>query len=131
MPLTPNTKLGDYEILAAIGAGGMGKVYKAKDTPLDRTVAIKVLPSHLSDNARLKERFEREARAVSSLNHSHICTLHEFDRQDGTDFLVMEYLADETLAQRLRMRVRRQRNSTRVRSCCCRIGSILDGQSEM
>ena len=131
MALEAGTKLGPYEILSPLGAGGMGEVYKAKDTPLDRTVAIKVLPSHLSDNARLKERFEREARAVSSLNHPHICTLHESDRQDGTDFLVMEYLADETLAQRLRMGARRQRNSIRVRSYRCRVGSILDGQSEM
>jgi Tol biopolymer transport system component len=79
----------------------MGEVYKAKDTRLDRTVAIKVLPSHLSDNARLKERFEREARAVSSLNHPHICTLYDIGTQDGIDFLVMEYLEGETLADRL------------------------------
>jgi len=97
MSLTPGKKLGPYEILAPLGAGGMGEVYKAKDTRLDRTVAIKVLPSHLSDNARLKERFEREARAVSSLNHPHICTLHDI----GIDFMVMEYIEGETLADRL------------------------------
>ena len=80
----------------------MGEVYRAKDTRLDRTVAIKVLPSHLSSNADLRLRFEREARAISSLNHPHICTLHDIGNQDGVDFLVMEYLEGETLAQRLR-----------------------------
>ncbi len=79
----------------------MGEVYKAKDTRLDRIVAIKVLPSHLSDNAERRERFEREARAVSSLNHPHICTLHDVGEQDGTHFLVMEYIEGETLADRL------------------------------
>ena len=77
MALDVGTTLGPYEIVSALGAGGMGEVYKANDTRLDRTVAIKVLPSHLSDNAELKERFEREARALSSLNHPHICTLHD------------------------------------------------------
>ncbi len=72
MPLAPGSKLGPYEILAPIGAGGMGEVYKARDTRLERTVAIKILPSHLADNAQLRERFEREAKAVSSLNHPHI-----------------------------------------------------------
>ena len=102
MSLTTGTKLGPYEIVALIGAGGMGEVYKAKDTRLDRTVAIKVLPSHLADNPDLKQRFEREARAVSSLNHPHICTLHDIGEQDGTDFLVMEYIEGETLADRLK-----------------------------
>ncbi len=102
MALESGTKLGPYEILAPIGAGGMGEVYKAKDTRLDRTVAIKVLPSHLSDNARLKERFEREARAVSSLNHPHICTLHDVGSENGVDFMVMEYIEGETLADRLK-----------------------------
>ena len=83
-------------------AGGMGEVYKAKDTRLDRTVAIKVLPSHLSDNARLKERFEREARAVSSLNHPHICTLYDIGSENGIDFMVMEHIEGETLADRLK-----------------------------
>jgi len=77
MALTSGTKLGPYEIQSPLGAGGMGGVYRAKDTRLDRTVAIKVLPSHLSSNTDLKQRFEREARAISSLNHPHICTLHE------------------------------------------------------
>ncbi len=102
MTLTAGTKLGPYEILTHIGAGGMGEVYKARDTRLDRTVAIKVLPSHLADNPDLKQRFEREARAVSSLNHPHICTLYDVGEQDGTDFLVMEYIEGESLADRLR-----------------------------
>ena len=92
MPLGPGAKLGPYEILAAIGAGGMGEVYRAKDTRLDRTVAVKVLPEHLATNPELRERFEREARAVSSLNHPHICTLFDVGHQDGIDYLVMEYL---------------------------------------
>ncbi len=83
MALADGTRLGPYEILAPIGAGGMGEVYRAKDTRLDRTVAIKVLPSHLSGDAELRQRFEREAKAVSSLNHPHICTAYEFDNQEG------------------------------------------------
>jgi serine/threonine protein kinase len=102
MPLAAGTRLGPYEILAPIGAGGMGEVYKARDTRLDRTVAIKVLPEHLSQKPQLRERFEREARAVSSLNHSNICTLHDVGQQDDVDYLVMEYLEGDTLAQRLK-----------------------------
>ena len=101
MPLSNGTKFGPYEILGAAGAGGMGEVYKARDTRLDRTVAVKVLPSHLSSDARLRQRFEREARAVSSLNHPQICVLYDVGQQDGTDYIVMEYLEGETLAQRL------------------------------
>ncbi len=101
MPLESGSKLGPYQILSVIGAGGMGEVYRAKDTRLDRTVAIKVLPSHLSSNQSLRERLEREARAVSALNHPSICTLHDVGHQDGTDFLVMEYIEGETLANRL------------------------------
>ena len=101
MPILPGKRLGPYEILSAIGAGGMGEVYRAKDTRLDRIVAIKVLPAHLADSPELRERFEREARTIASLNHPHICTLHDIGHQDGTDFLVMEYLEGETLAQRL------------------------------
>ena len=101
MPLTPGTKLGPYEISSALGAGGMGEVYRAQDTRLDRTVAIKVLPAHLSDNAELKQRFDREARAISSLAHPHICTLYDVGQQDGIDYLVMEFLEGESLAQRL------------------------------
>jgi eukaryotic-like serine/threonine-protein kinase len=102
MALTSGTKLGPYEIQSPLGAGGMGEVYRAKDTRLDRTVAIKILPTHLSDNPEFKQRFEREARTVSSLNHPHICHLYDVGSQDGTEFLVMEFLDGETLAERLR-----------------------------
>ena len=101
MPISPGTRLGPYEIVAAIGAGGMGEVYKARDTRLDRTVAIKVLPEHVAADPDLKQRFEREAKTISSLNHPHICTLYDIGSQDGIDFLVMEYLEGDTLAQRL------------------------------
>ena len=102
MGLRIGTQLGPYEILSAIGAGGMGEVYRARDTRLDRIVAIKVLPTHLADKPDLRERFEREARTIASLNHPHICTLHDVGHQDGTDYLVMEYLEGETLAERLK-----------------------------
>jgi serine/threonine protein kinase/Tol biopolymer transport system component len=101
MAITPGTRLGPYEITSAIGAGGMGEVYRARDTRLNRDVAIKVLPTHLAGKPELRERFEREARTIASLNHPHICTLHDIGHQDGTDFLVMEHLEGETLAQRL------------------------------
>jgi eukaryotic-like serine/threonine-protein kinase len=101
MPIQSGSRLGPYEILSAIGAGGMGEVYRARDTRLDRIVAIKVLPAHLADRIELRERFEREARTIASLNHPHICTLFDIGQQDGIDFLVMEYLEGETLAQRL------------------------------
>jgi eukaryotic-like serine/threonine-protein kinase len=101
MPLISGTKLGPYEIQSPLGAGGMGEVYRALDTRLNRIVAIKILPQHLS-NPDLKQRFEREARAISSLNHPRICTLHDVGHQEGIDFLVMEYLEGETLAERLR-----------------------------
>jgi serine/threonine protein kinase len=101
MAMLPGQRLGPYEILAAAGAGGMGEVYRAKDTRLDRTVAIKVVPAHLADRPELRERFEREARTIASLNHPHICVLHDIGQQDGVNYLVMEYLEGETLAQRL------------------------------
>ena len=101
MTLTPGSRLGPYQIVGPLGFGGMGEVYKARDTRLDRNVAIKVLPAHLSERADLKERFEREARTISSLNHPHICTLFDIGNQDGVDFLVMEYLEGETIADRL------------------------------
>src|SRR6202163_1747173 len=101
MAILPGKRLGPYEILSAIGAGGMGEVYKARDTRLDRIVAIKVLPTHLAERAELRERFEREARTIASLNHPHICTLFDTGHQDDVDFLVMEYIEGETLAQRL------------------------------
>jgi serine/threonine protein kinase/Tol biopolymer transport system component len=101
MAILPGRRLGPYEILSSIGAGGMGEVYRARDTRLDRIVAIKVLPTHLADRPELRERFEREAKTVASLNHPHICVLHDIGKQDGIDFLVMEYLEGETLALRL------------------------------
>src|ERR1700751_2305045 len=101
MAIPSGTRLGPYEILSAVGAGGMGEVSRARDTRLDRTVAIKVLPDHLASRAELRERFDREARTVASLNHPHICTLYDIGQQDGIDYLVMEYLEGETLAQRL------------------------------
>src|ERR1700693_5495434 len=102
MALTPGTKLGPYEIQSPLGAGGMGEVYKARDTRLDRTVAVKILPSHLSENPEAKQRFDGEARTISSFNHTNICTRHDVGEQDGVDYLVMEYLEGETLADRLR-----------------------------
>jgi len=101
MGLSPGTKLGPYEIIAPVGAGGMGEVYRARDTRLDRVVAIKVLPSQLAENPDARQRFDREARAISSLNHPNICTLHDVGQQDGISYLVMEYLEGETLADRL------------------------------
>jgi eukaryotic-like serine/threonine-protein kinase len=101
MALTPGTRLGPFEIISPVGAGGMGEVYRAKDTRLDRTVAIKVLQSHLSADPELKQRMEREAKAISGLQHANICTLHDIGAQDGTNYLVMEYLEGQTLADRL------------------------------
>ncbi len=101
MPLSAGDKLGPYEILAPLGAGGMGEVYRANDTRLDRTVAIKVLLASLSSDPSLKQRLEREAKAVSKLSHPHICTLYDVGHQDGMDFLVMEFLDGETLERRL------------------------------
>src|ERR1700738_4274078 len=101
MALTPGTKLGPYEIQSPLGAGGMGEVYRARDTRLDREVAVKVLAAHLSENLELRARFEREAKAISGLQHPNICVLYDVGRQDGVDFLVMEYLQGETLAARL------------------------------
>jgi serine/threonine protein kinase/Tol biopolymer transport system component len=102
MALTSGTKLGPYEIQSALGSGGMGEVYRAIDTRLDRIVAVKVLASHLSSSPELKQRMEREGRAISSLNHPHICQLYDIGSQNGTDYLVMEFLEGETLAERLR-----------------------------
>ena len=101
MAIPTGQRLGPYEILSAVGAGGMGEVYRARDTRLDRTVAIKILPSHLSSDPARKQRFEREAKIISSLNHPHICVLHDVGHQDGLDYLVMEYVQGETLAQRI------------------------------
>ena len=101
MSLQPGARVGAYEIVSPIGAGGMGEVYRARDTRLDRTVAIKVLPAEMSSDPDRRERFDREARAISSLNHPHICILHDVGNQGGTSYLVMEYLEGETLASRL------------------------------
>ncbi len=101
MPLVPGTKLGPYEIASPLGAGGMGEVYRAKDTRLDRTVAIKILPQQLSADPVRKQRFEREAKTISSLNHPNICVLHDIGSQDSVDYLVMECVEGETLAKRL------------------------------
>src|ERR1700733_6892443 len=101
MGLTSGTKLGPFEIQAPLGAGGMGEVYRARDTRLDRTVAVKILPSHLSENPEAKQRFDREARAISSLSHPNVCTLFDVGQQGAVEFLVMEYLEGETLADRL------------------------------
>ncbi len=101
MGLESGTRLGPFEITEPLGAGGMGEVYRAQDTRLDRTVAIKVLPQHLSESPELKQRLEREAKAISSLQHPNICTLHDIGSEDGLDFLVMEHLEGETLAVRL------------------------------
>src|SRR5499425_2389958 len=101
MTLSAGTRLGPYEILSALGAGGMGEVYKARDTRLDRTVAVKVLPSELASDPDRRSRFEREARAIAALSHPHICTIFDVGRENGTDYLVMELLEGETLAERL------------------------------
>ncbi|HKF44320.1 MAG TPA: protein kinase [Thermoanaerobaculia bacterium] len=101
MTLSPGSRLGPYEIVSPLGAGGMGEVYKARDTRLDRSVAIKVLSQHLSVSPELRQRFEREARTISQLSHPHICALYDVGNQDGVEYLVMEYLEGETLAERL------------------------------
>src|ERR1700686_979341 len=101
MALSNGIRLGPYEILSALGAGGMGEVYRARDTRLDRTVAIKVVPAEWTANPERRLRFEREAKAVSSLNHPNICALYDIGQQDGADYLVMEHLEGENLADRL------------------------------
>src|SRR5690349_15394557 len=102
MTLAAGRRLGPYEIISALGSGGMGEVYLARDTRLAREVAIKVLPPHLADTAEARARFEREARSISSLNHPHICTLHDVGRENGVDFLVLERIEGETLGARVR-----------------------------
>src|SRR5260370_7348297 len=101
MSLAPGTHLGPYEITGPLGSGGMGEVYRARDTRLERTVAIKILPAQFSCDPVRKQRFEREAKTISSLNHPHICVLHDVGHQDGIDYLVMECVEGETLAKRL------------------------------
>jgi serine/threonine protein kinase len=102
MSLAAGTRLGPYEIVGLIGAGGMGEVYKARDTRLDRTVAVKVLPGDLSADPGRRARFDREAKTIASLMHPHICTLHDVGEHAGLLFLVMEHLEGESLAERLR-----------------------------
>lgn len=114
MALPPGTVLGPYEILELAGAGGMGEVYKARDTRLDRTVAIKVLPPHASAMRDLKQRFEREAQTIGSLKHPNICVLHDIGREGGVDFIVMEYLQGETLAERIARERGRKSGATQV-----------------
>src|SRR5688572_27745294 len=99
--MAPGTRLGPYEIVALAGSGGMGEVYKARDTRLSRTVAIKILPPHIAEDAALRARFEREARAISSLDHPNICVVHDVGRSGTVDYIVMQFLEGETLAQRL------------------------------
>src|SRR6516162_6763435 len=101
MPLASGQRLGPYEILSPLGAGGMGEVYRARDTRLERIVALKILPKEFSCDPLRKQRFEQEAKTISSLNHPHICVLHDIGHQDGVDFLVMECVEGETLAKRL------------------------------
>src|SRR5260370_20680206 len=101
MPLAPGTHLGPYQIAGPLGSGGMGEVYRARDTRLERSVAIKILPAQFSSDPVRKQRFEREAKTISSLNHPHICTLHDIGQQDGTDYLVIHRVEAETLAKRL------------------------------
>ena len=97
MTLIPGTRFGPYEIQSLLGAGGMGEVYRARDTRLQRTVAIKVLPAHLSSDPDLHARFEQEAKSISRLQHPNICVVHDIGSQDGVDFMVMEYVAGQTL----------------------------------
>ena len=123
MSLDRGTKLGPYEILDPLGAGGMGEVYRARDLRLDRTVAIKVLSAGLAANGNLRRRLEREARAVSSLSHPHICTLYDVGRENGLDFLVLEYLEGETLAARL---AKGPPEAREVMRCSVQIADALD-----
>src|SRR5262249_40438035 len=102
MTLSAGRRLGPYEILAPLGAGGMGDVYRARDTRLGRDVAVKVLSDRLGSSPELRQRFEREAKTISALNHPHICTLHDVGRQDGIDYLVMELVEGEALLDRLK-----------------------------
>src|SRR5450759_3880620 len=101
MTIPAGSRLGPYEVVSPLGAGGMGEVYKARDTRLERTVAIKVLPSGLSPSPEARQRFEQEAKTISQLSHPHICALYDVGNQDGVEYLVMEYLEGETLAERL------------------------------
>jgi Tol biopolymer transport system component len=124
MDMKPGTRLGPYEIVAPLGAGGMGEVYRAKDTRLEREVAIKVLPADLAANPDFKQRFEREAKTISSLSHPHICALYDVGHEDGVDFLVMELLEGETLAERIK---RGALPAEQVQRLGIQIAEALDG----
>src|SRR6188474_2868554 len=101
MPLRAGTRLGPHEIVSFIGAGGMGEVYRARDTRLDRRVAIKVLPETHAADAEFRSRFEQEARTIAALNHPHICTVYDVGRHEGSDYIVMELIEGTSLAERL------------------------------
>jgi eukaryotic-like serine/threonine-protein kinase len=101
LAISPGTRLGPYEVVSPIGAGGMGEVFRARDTRLDRTVAVKVLPPYLSASPEARQRFEREAKTISQLSHPHICALYDVGRDGQTEYLVMELLEGETLSDRL------------------------------
>src|SRR5258708_2657934 len=113
MSVAAGTRLGPYEILSLLGAGGMGEVYRARDTRLNRNVAIKVLPANFADQPEVRQRFEREAHAISCLNHPNICTLYDIGREGAIDFLVLELLEGETLAARLEKGALRQDQALR------------------
>lgn len=129
MPLSAGTRLGPYEILSLAGAGGMGEVYRSRDTRLDRIVAIKVLPGEVAANTDRRLRFEREARTVASLSHPHICALHDVGSQDGVEYLVMEFLEGETLAARLARRSSRSSPVPRVQDVTPSPGSPSAGSA--
>src|SRR4051794_5925351 len=101
MTLASGKKLGPYEIISSAGAGGMGEVYRARDTRLDRTVAVKIISGDVANSSELRQRFEREARAISSLSHPHICALYDIGEIEGTEYMVMEFLEGECLADRI------------------------------
>ncbi len=117
MTIAAGSRLGPYEVLSPLGSGGMGEVYKTKDTRLERTVAIKVLPSHLSPSPEVRQRFEREAKTISQLSHPHICALYDVGREGATDFLVMEYLEGEALSDARRGPLPRQPGRTGILRC--------------
>ncbi len=123
MPLNQGSRLGPYEILCALGAGGMGEVYKVRDRRLDRTVAIKILPETLAGDPEFRERFDREARAIGALTHPHICALYDVGHEDRTAFLVMEHLEGQTLAVRLKRGALTVDEALRIG---IQIGSALD-----
>ena len=118
MSLSPGTRLGPFEIVSLLGVGGMGEVYKGRDTRLNRTVAIKMLPQQISNQPEFRQRFEREAQTIAALNHPHICTVHDVGHHDGIDYLVMEYLKGETLDQRFLM-IQAGAPEPRIRSTWC------------